>query len=153
MNTPTDIYDLPELPDIDVDVDVNIDLSDISFLYIEPSMTLDIPLIPPSVNTCFRTYKGRVIKSKLYREFNKQMEIYFAEKKYEILEGDIKVDIVFYKTTKRKYDIDNRLKALLDSIEGTVFIDDCQITELTVKKHTDCTYNRTIVKIYKLGVS
>ena len=60
MNTPTDIYDLPELPD--VDVDVNIDLSDMTFLHIEPSMTLDIPLIPPSVNTCFRTYKGRVIK-------------------------------------------------------------------------------------------
>ena len=129
MNTPTDIYDLPELPDVDVNVDVNvdIDLSDMTFLHIEPSMTLDIPLIPPSVNTCFRTYKGRVIKSKLYREFNKQMEFYFTDKTYEILEGDIKVDIVFYKTTKRKYDIDNRLKALLDSIEGKVFIDDIRL--------------------------
>lgn len=146
MNTPTDLDDLPELPELDIDID----LSDMTFLHIEPYIILDIPLIPPSVNSCFRNYKGRVIKSKLYREFNQQMELYFTDKKYEILKGDIKVDIIFYKTTKRKYDIDNRLKALLDCIEGKVFIDDCQISELTVRKHTDCTYNRTIVKIYKL---
>lgn len=114
-------------------------------------MDLNIPFLPPSVNTCFRTYKNRVIKSKLYREFEIKVKLYLDHTEYEPIEGEIKITIELYKKGVRKYDIDNRLKALLDVLEtNKVYVDDSQIIELHVTKHNNALYDRTIVHINKV---
>eukprot|EP01038_Epipyxis_sp_PR26KG_P017938 gene17938-25100_t len=39
-----------------------------------------------------------------------------------------------YQNDKRKRDIDNVLKILLDAMHGIIYIDDSQIIELNIKK-------------------
>ena len=116
-----------------------------------PIVTINCPFLPPSVNACYRSYRGKVCKSKLYREYEQKMKLYLSLQTFEIMEGDIKLDIDFYKKGNRKYDIDNRLKALFDTLEGTVFLNDNQITEIHVKKYNNALYDRTIVKIINIG--
>ena len=55
-------------------------------------------------------YKGKALKSRL----NVKVDLYFKD--------------------KRSRDIDNYNKAILDSLNGTILVDDSQIVELNVKK-------------------
>lgn len=70
---------------------------------------------------------------------------YEWKKKYKnlILKGALKIDLLFCfkkaKTCKKKYhtqrpDIDNLLKSILDGLNKTAFVDDCQVVELNSKK-------------------
>ena len=52
-------------------------------------------------------------------------------KKYE---GRIVMRIDIIRKTSRKFDVDNCLKPLLDSLEGYLYNDDEQIVELTITK-------------------
>ena len=60
-----------------------------------------------------------------------------------ILKGAVKLDLVFVfkkaKTCKKDYhtqrpDIDNLEKAILDGLNKTAFVDDCQVVEMKSKK-------------------
>lgn len=57
--------------------------------------------------------------------------------KQKILEGDVRLSIELYHGTKRKSDIDNFNKILLDSMTGIVYEDDSQIVEMNTKKFYD----------------
>jgi crossover junction endodeoxyribonuclease RusA len=105
---------------------------------------IELPLVPPSVNACYRSYKNRVYKSKKYREFEKEMNTYFENNKYEMLEGTLALDVTFYIKGRDK-DIDNLLKALIDTLEGNVFENDKHIIDLHAKKINKCTNNRTVI--------
>lgn len=55
------------------------------------------------------------------------------------------------KANSRRYgDLDNHLKNIFDSLNGTVFIDDAQIVDCRVSKHTDKTSPRLEVEITTL---
>ncbi len=56
---------------------------------------------------------------------------------HPLLEGGVKLDLHIYFPTKRKRDIDNPLKLLLDVLVGVVYIDDSQVMELHVHKGYD----------------
>ena len=93
---------------------------------------------PPSVNHSYRAYRGRVVLSKRAREFKEIVAENLPEEFVKIT-GKVKLDITFSFKDRRKRDIDNYLKVLLDSLKGLAFEDDDQIYELTVKKHIGCT--------------
>lgn len=78
-----------------------------------------------------------------YRAFKKQMEEIVAKDRtqFKRAEGPLSVIVMCAvekpKTTKRTYptgDVDNYAKAVLDSLNGILWDDDDQITELTVRK-------------------
>lgn len=51
------------------------------------------------------------------------------------LEGRIRMAVVLYAPDRRRYDIDNRLKALLDAlVDAHVMRDDDQVDEITIKR-------------------
>ena len=52
--------------------------------------------------------------------------------------GRIRLEVKFMFKDKRKRDIDNYLKVLIDSIKGVLFEDDDQIYELMVTKEIGC---------------
>ena len=54
--------------------------------------------------------------------------------KGQMLEESVRVSVELYFKTKHKRDIDNYNKAILDSLNGTILVDDSQIVELNVKK-------------------
>lgn len=60
----------------------------------------------------------------------------------------LSVTIDLYADSYRKYDIDNRIKACLDSLEGTVYLNDNQIDELIVRRQeVDKENSRCLVTI------
>lgn len=65
------------------------------------------------------------------------------------LAGDVGIAIDFYYSDKRRRDIDNPIKAILDSLNGIIYKDDSQIVDLTVTKNKG--ENRIEIKIYDQG--
>lgn len=90
---------------------------------------------PPSTNTIWRRFGRRIIKSKRYTEFETNASAALAELTYSTLEGDVEVIIELYPPTRRRFDIDNYIKAVLDVLtQNRVWNDDSQVTVLHVAK-------------------
>ena len=66
----------------------------------------------------------------------------------EMLEGEICAKIKFYRATKRRIDLDNLLKPILDSLNGIAYKDDSQVTEIIALKYVDKSNPRAEVTIY-----
>lgn len=86
---------------------------------------------PPSVNTYYRTFRGRMIISKAGREYRdkvKQQNIGMAP-----LTGPLAVEIEAFRPDNRRRDLDNSLKATLDVLtHAHVWEDDSQIHDLRI---------------------
>lgn len=89
---------------------------------------------PPSVNTYWRTFRGRMIISAKGREYRKavadQVLIQRCAKRYE---KKLRVIIEAWRPDNRKRDLDNLLKAVLDSLtHAGVWSDDGNIVDLRI---------------------
>ena len=78
----------------------------------------------------YMTQVGKDLKEQYFYEIKNQW-------KKEPIEGDVTVNIILFFGDKRKRDIDNFNKAVLDSMSGIVWIDDEQIQELNIIKQHD----------------
>ena len=96
-------------------------------------IVLNLPF-PPSVNTYYRRGAHATYMSKQGREYKKAVAEYIAESNTPKLgAARLSLEIVLWPKDKRKYDIDNRIKALLDSLQDAgVFDDDEQIDQINV---------------------
>lgn len=65
--------------------------------------------------------------------------------KLESADCDVKIDLYF--KDKRRRDVDNYNKLVLDALEGIVYEDDKQIQKLIVEKHISADDPRVEVKI------
>ena len=61
--------------------------------------------------------------------------------------GNIRISLVFYFNNRRKNDIDNFAKPILDFMSDIIYEDDKQIIELNVKKFYDRENPRLIIKV------
>jgi Holliday junction resolvase RusA-like endonuclease len=95
--------------------------------------------IPISTNCLFRSYRGRVVKSKKYRDWQKDIIDQLSEQyNGDVLECPLELYAVITKSSKRLYDVDNCFKSLLDTLEGICYKNDSQIMRLTgVKSQGD----------------
>ena len=59
----------------------------------------------------------------------------------------LKVRIRLYFKDKRKRDIDNYNKAILDSMTKIIYEDDSQIEELNVKKLVGCGFDKVEIEV------
>ena len=89
---------------------------------------------PPTVNTYWRNFNGRTIISAKGREYRKavadQVLIQRADKQIYYA---VKVEIECFRPDRRRRDLDNLLKALLDSMtHAGVMQDDALIADLRV---------------------
>lgn len=91
---------------------------------------------PPSVNTYWRHVGARVLISKHGRQYRTEVCKQLRTKRIQPIEGDLIVDITINPPDRRRRDVDNVLKALLDSLQfAGAFEDDSQIVRLTIEKH------------------
>ena len=98
-------------------------------------------------------YKSRVIGkfASVYMsaEGKKLKESYQWQAKsawrFPVATGNVNLKIDLYFGTKRKCDIDNFNKLVLDSLTGIVYEDDSQIQELTLRKFYDKENPRVVV--------
>jgi crossover junction endodeoxyribonuclease RusA len=96
-------------------------------------VTLTLPW-PPSMNTYWRTFQGRMIISAKGREYRKavveQVQAQGGCKNYE---GKLCVEIEAFRPDKRRRDLDNLLKAVLDGCtHAGVWEDDSNIVDLRI---------------------
>ncbi len=107
-------------------------------------MILSLPY-PPTMNTYWRTFRGRMLLSERGRDFRTEvMASILVNGKPNTLTGRLRVQIEASPPDKRRRDIDNIVKPLLDALaHAGVYADDEQIDELHVKrgpvvKNGDC---------------
>ena len=95
-------------------------------------MQLTLPW-PPSVNRYYRQYKGRAIISKEGREYRNTVVRTAWVTPYKTMTGLLSVSLVLYPPDRRRRNIDNILKALLDSMcKAGIYADDSQIKQLCI---------------------
>lgn len=100
---------------------------------------IDIDVDPPSANTYYRNFRGRMVLSPKGRSFKKEMAKR-CEGKPKIL-GPVIVRLKFRFRDKRKRDIDNYFKGILDAFKDRLFEDDSLITEIHATKEIGCNSN------------
>ena len=91
---------------------------------------------PPSVNVYYRRSGHHMHiseKGKLFKKEVADIVSDFHHEKFQMLR--LKVDIQYFPPTKRKTDIDNRIKAILDALtDAGLWYDDEQIDMLSIKR-------------------
>ncbi len=108
-------------------------------------VTIELPL-PPSVNTYWRNFRGRTVLSANGRKYKLTVQEYVAAHNLPKF-GDARLgaSITIFPRDKRAIDLDNRLKAIGDSLqEAGLFDDDSQFDRIyicrgSIKKGGGCT--------------
>lgn len=104
-------------------------------------MTITLPW-PPSTNTSYATYNNRRIKSRKARDYTQTIQTllqahptWTTHTRTITPNTTIHITINLHPPDKRKRDINNHDKILIDALFTTLNADDSQITSLTIHKH------------------
>lgn len=90
---------------------------------------------PPSVNRYWRAFRGRLIISKIGREYHRDVAALLKELTAPPEAGRLAVHVFATMPDNRTRDIDNILKVCLDSLTKCgIWNDDSQIDEIVVQR-------------------
>lgn len=108
---------------------------------------LELPY-PPSVNHYWRRVGARTLISRGGRAFRAAVCSILAARGIRPLAGPLELVIDVYPPDRRRRDIDNLQKALLDALAyGGAYHDDSQITRLTVQRRHVVSEGRVHVRL------
>ena len=112
------------------------------------TLCLTLPY-PPSINSYWRANGHRRFISAEGRKFKQDVIAYvIANKVAKLGNVALSITIILQPRDKRKTDIDNRIKALLDSLQDAgVYDDDCQVEYLEVHRGETVKGGRCLVYI------
>lgn len=93
----------------------------------------------------------RVIRfmTKEGKDYKKLVEM-SCRKPFEPTKKQVSADVCVYFGDKRKHDIHGCLKVLLDSFEGILYDDDCQVVDIRARKFYDKAMPRSEVIITEI---
>jgi crossover junction endodeoxyribonuclease RusA len=116
-------------------------------------MTLTLPY-PPSANRYWRSFRGRVVKSQEARDYQQAViclaPVGASNGPPTLLTGAVGLELNFYRP-QRRGDLDNRIKVLVDALQGTLYSDDKQVSELHAYLHDDKQNPRVEVNVWATG--
>jgi len=106
-----------------------------------PRLILPYPI---STNRYWRTFRGMTVKSAEAREYRETVRL-IADREgvTQPLQGSVRVEMSYHprrpKTYKpgapvRSMDLDNVMKVAIDSLNGVAYVDDKQISHLSISK-------------------
>jgi crossover junction endodeoxyribonuclease RusA len=109
-------------------------------------MILTLPY-PPSVNTYWRANGKRRFLSKAGVEFKQAVQEYVIDNSIPKFGSvRLRMDVVIRPRSRRIFDIDNLLKAILDSLmDAGVYDDDSQVDDLRITRGDPCPNGACIV--------
>ena len=103
--------------------------------------------LPPSANRMWRKGKyGQLYKTPVAKVYHQEVGWIVRASGMSVLDGDIVVTMRFYRARKSG-DLDNRIKLLLDSLQGVAYHDDKQVIELHAFRFDDKDNPRIEVEI------
>ena len=112
-------------------------------------LELELPY-PPSINHYWRRVGTRTLISREGRRFRERVVAILAALRIHPLVGNLAVHVEVFPPDRRRRDIDNVQKALLDALEhGGAYADDSQIVKLTIEKGDPVEGGKTLVRIRK----
>ena len=104
--------------------------------------------IPPSVNALWRVTGRRMYRSKKYMDWIKQCDQHIGLKEPPGVDYPFNIEIVVGRPSKRRMDIDNRGKAVMDVLQYYGIIeDDCLANRVTIMWSNDI--NNCDITIWK----
>lgn len=90
---------------------------------------------PPSVNHYWGQVGSKKFLGKKGKEFRENVFICAVNARQGVLNGRLEVKVYLYPPDKRKRDIDNVLKSLLDAMEhASIYENDSQIDKLCITR-------------------
>ena len=101
---------------------------------------------PVSANRYWRKYNNRMVVSAEARAYKQEVALLAAQQIDEPMTGSVSIYLDVYRQHRRG-DLDNRLKVVLDSLQGIVYHDDKQIAEIHVVRHEDRKNPRVEVQV------
>ena len=106
---------------------------------------------PPTVNTYYTVARGRKILSNRGRKYKEAAWLQLLSgPRRERLQGDVALFIRAYPPDKRKRDLDNILKPILDVLTTAgVYKDDSQVIDLRIQKFNPCKPGRVEIEAYR----
>ncbi len=103
---------------------------------------------PPSVNHYWRMWRGRIVISPEGRAYRERVTGILRSAGVQPMSGSLAVSIEAYPPDRRRRDLDNLQKSLLDSLQhGGAFHDDAQIVWLLIEKAQVVRGGRVVVRI------
>lgn len=108
-------------------------------------ITIQLPL-PPSSNRYWRMFRGHMVVSAEAKAFKTAAGWIVKAAGAEVLTGPISLSIDVYRERKSG-DLDNRLKVILDSMQGHLYLNDSQIVEIHARLFDDKHNPRAIVSV------
>lgn len=113
-------------------------------------LELNLPY-PPSINHYWRRVGARTLISRGGRVFRQAVCSILAAYAVKPLNGPLAVEVQVHPPDKRRRDVDNVQKALLDALQhGGAYVDDSQIVRLAIEKREPVEGGKTIVRIREL---
>ncbi len=109
------------------------------------SQTFTLPY-PPSANRYWRNYGGRMVVSAEAQAYKMTARAIANGKRPRAVVGNVTVHIMVYRP-RRKGDLDNCLKVLLDALTGVAYEDDSQIVAIHAYRHEDKHNPRVVVTV------
>lgn len=90
---------------------------------------------PPSINHYYRHVGPRVLISKLGRQYRELVNQRLRFARIEKMQGPLSFRLDFYPPDRRRRDLDNLFKCLLDALQyAGAYSDDNQIVQITATK-------------------
>ena len=108
---------------------------------------------PPSSNRYWRNYRGHMVKSDEARTYQQEAKILArVAGVFPVETALVKVKLAFFRPAKRG-DLDNRIKILLDALQGIAYEDDSQVKEIHAVMNDDKRNPRVEVSVCKLPLT
>jgi Holliday junction resolvase RusA-like endonuclease len=101
---------------------------------------------PPSANRYWRVFHGTVVRSEEATRYKTYVMLLCNQLEIAMLRGEVKVSLTFYRPQKSG-DLDNRIKIVLDALQGQAYADDKQIVEIHALRMDDKLNPRVEVEI------
>jgi len=119
-------------------------------------LTVELPY-PPSINHYWRRVGPRTLISRQGRKFRQDVEDAVRRGKGLLgkvpMQGNLAVEVVLHPPDRRRRDLDNTLKALLDALQHAgVYDDDSQIAQLLAQRGEPRPGGLAIVRIGPLAI-
>lgn len=112
----------------------------------------NLPVKAISYNAYYRIFRNRYVISKEGKQFRQDMIDALNMFKTVCHDTPVKMTIEMTFDDKRKRDLDNTQKSIIDACKGILYKDDCLIYELCSKKLLGQPLNSIKITIEKLNI-